>query len=105
MGMVKCKGTMLKKTLLVENFEEEKSKYLKNIQNKMKIKNIPPELVICWDQTGLHIVPVSQWTMEVEGSKRVETTGILQMIKGKLQVLDIYKNPILKQMFIVITLL
>ena len=29
MGMVKGKGTMSKKTLLVENFEEEKSKYLK----------------------------------------------------------------------------
>ena len=33
---------------------------------------IPPELVINWDQTGINIVPVSQWTMDVEGAKRVE---------------------------------
>jgi hypothetical protein len=37
---------------------------------------ILPELVINWDQTGINIVPVSQWTIEVEGAKRVEITGI-----------------------------
>ena len=36
---------------------------------------IPAELVINLDQTGLNIVPVSDWTMEVEGSKRVEVAG------------------------------
>lgn len=88
MGMVKRKGTTSKKIIVVENFEQEKSKYLKNIQNKMTMKNIPPELVINWDQTGLHIVPVSQWTMEVEGSKRVEITGIddKRQITGTLSI-------------------
>ena len=33
---------------------------------------IPAELVINFDQTALNIVPTSDWTMEAEGSKRVE---------------------------------
>ena len=33
---------------------------------------IPDDLVINWDQTGIHYVPVSSWTMEKEGSKRIE---------------------------------
>ncbi len=37
---------------------------------------IPDELVINWDQTGIHYVPVSSWTMEKEESKRVEIAGI-----------------------------
>ena len=35
----------------------------------------PPALIINWDQTGINYVPVSSWTMEVEGSKRVELVG------------------------------
>ena len=31
-----------------------------------------PELIINWDQTGIKIVPVSSWTMEQKGAKRVE---------------------------------
>ena len=34
------------------------------------------DLVINWDQTGMHYVPVSSWTMAKEGSKRVEICGI-----------------------------
>ena len=37
---------------------------------------VPPELVINWDQTGIHYVPVSSWTMEKEGSKRIEIVVI-----------------------------
>ena len=36
---------------------------------------IPAQLVINFIQTGLNIVPVSNWTMEVKGSKRVEVPG------------------------------
>ena len=28
-----------------------------------------------WDQTGLHYMPFSKWTMEKEGTKRVEVFG------------------------------
>ena len=36
---------------------------------------VPPELIINWDQTGLNYVPVSSWTMAEEGSKRIEIDG------------------------------
>ena len=40
------------------------------------MEDIPCELVINWDQTGIHYVPVSSWTMAKEGSERVEIAGI-----------------------------
>ena len=36
---------------------------------------IPASLVINWDQTGIHYVPVSSWTMESAGLKQVEIAG------------------------------
>lgn len=40
------------------------------------LEEIPPELVLNWDQTGLKIVPSSSWTMERCGVKRVDMLGI-----------------------------
>ena len=40
------------------------------------MEEIPYDLVINWDQTGIHYVPVGSWTMEKEGAKRVEITAI-----------------------------
>ena len=45
------------------------------IKNIASLDEIPPALIINWDQTGINYVPVSSWTMEVEGSKRVELVG------------------------------
>ena len=39
------------------------------------MEEIPDDLVLNWDQTGIHYVPVSDWTMEKTGSKRVEIVG------------------------------
>ena len=39
-------------------------------------KMSPPELVLNWDQTGIHLVPASTWTMNKEGSKRIEVSGV-----------------------------
>ena len=44
---------------------------------------IPPELV---DHTGIKIVPVSSWTMEKKGAKRVEIAGV----DDKLQITAIF---------------
>ena len=82
MELVKRKSTTSKKVLRVENFENEKSKLLNKIQNRVAEYGIPPFLIINRDQTGLHIVPVSQWTMAKERSKRVEIVGS----EGKCQI-------------------
>ena len=36
------------------------------------MEDIPSELVINWDQTGISIVPGSSWTIAPSGSRRVE---------------------------------
>ena len=42
----------------------------------MEMEEIPRQLLINWDHTGIQYVPVSAWTMAKEGSKRVEIAGI-----------------------------
>ena len=44
-------------------------------QNKSLHGRHPADLIINWDHTGLKYVPVSNWTMEVKGAKRVEIVG------------------------------
>ena len=41
----------------------------------MSLEEIPPDLIINWDQTGINYVPVGSWTMEKEGARRVELVG------------------------------
>ena len=74
MGYVKRKATS-KAKVSVENFAEIKADFLLDIKQVIVMDEIPAELVINFDQTALNIVPVSDWTMEVEGSKRVEVAG------------------------------
>ena len=33
-------------------------------------------MIVNWDQTAIKYIPVSNWTMAKEGSKRVEMAGI-----------------------------
>ena len=40
------------------------------------MEEIPAELIFNWYQTGLNLVPSSNWTMELRGSKRVEVAGL-----------------------------
>ena len=74
MGLVKRKGNT-KAKVDVEKFDEVKKLFHQDIRNVIVMDEVPPELVINWDQTGLNYVPVSQWTMEQEGAKRVEIDG------------------------------
>ena len=39
------------------------------------MEEVPAELIINWDQTGLNLVPASSWSMAAKGSKRVELKG------------------------------
>jgi len=41
----------------------------------MSLGSHPPQLIINWDQTAVHYVPVGSWTMELEGAKRVDIAG------------------------------
>ena len=74
-GFVKRKGTT-KGTLQVENFEEEKHQFLFDIKVIVAIEEVPPCLVINWDQTEIKYVPVSNWIMAKQGAKKVEIVGV-----------------------------
>ena len=74
-GYVKRKGTT-KGTLHVDSFDEIKREYLFDIKLIVAIEEVPPCLIINWDQTGIKYVPVSNWTMAPYGAKKVEIAGI-----------------------------
>ena len=59
----------------IEHFEEVKKEYLLDIKLIISMDEIPEDLVINLDQTGIHYIPVSDWTMAEGGSKRVKIAG------------------------------
>ena len=74
MRMVKRRASTKAKTTVI-NFDELKETFLQDIKHSMLMNEIPPELVINFNQTGIHYIPVSSWSMEMEGAKRVEVVG------------------------------
>ena len=40
------------------------------------MEEVPNDLIINWDHTGINYVPTSNWTMAEEGSSRVEIIGL-----------------------------
>jgi len=63
MGMVKRRVSS-KAKVDVENFHCIKEGFLLDVKNVMSSDKIPPSQMINWDQTAIHFVPTSSWTME-----------------------------------------
>ena len=57
------------------NFEENKTQFVYDVKAIMELEEIPDYLVISWDHYGIHYIPVSNCTMEADGSKRVAIAG------------------------------
>lgn len=76
MNFVRRKATTSKSKYKPADFAEVKEQFLNDVVSIVTMEEIPPELVLNWDQTGIHLVPVSPWTMDQAGSKRVEINGI-----------------------------
>ena len=74
MNFVKRKATT-KAKVNVEHFEKVKRQFFLEITNVATLAEIPFDLVINFDQIGINNIPVSSWTMEVQGAKRVEVAG------------------------------
>ena len=62
MGWVKRRASS-KAKVMVENFEEIKEDFLLDVRNIVLMDEIPGELIINWDQTGVNYIPVASWTM------------------------------------------
>ena len=90
-GFVKRKATTAAKSN-VENFDLLKEFLLEKIKNVVYMDEIPEDLVINFDHTGINYVPVTSWTMEQEVAKCVEvvakddkwqiTAVLLQRLQG-----------------------
>ena len=72
MHFVKRRATTKKPKITTTDFEASKTQFLYDAKALIELEEIPDSLVLNWDQTGIHYVPVSNWTMDEEGSKRVE---------------------------------
>ena len=71
---MKCKDTKAAHKLL-DDFPEVKQAFLQRVKSEVETWNIPHVLIINWNQTGSKLVPVSEWTMEREGTKQVAIIG------------------------------
>jgi len=74
LGFVKRRSST-KAKLPASNFTRLQEQFTYDARVLIDMMEIPDSLVINWDQTGIQYVPVSQWTMEREGMKRIEITG------------------------------
>ena len=61
MGLVKRRAST-KAKVDVADFEKIKKGFLLDVHNVMEMDEIPPDLVINFDQTAVHYVPVDNWT-------------------------------------------
>ena len=57
-------GTTFKSKNNVKRFKEIKKQFLQEVNTIVKMEEIPPELILNWDQTGIKIVPTTTWTMD-----------------------------------------
>jgi len=74
MGYVRRKGTQAARKV-PSDFPQLKEDFLQRISTAVSDHAIPRELVLNFDQTGVNIVPVSNWTMETQGAKQVPIFG------------------------------
>ena len=70
----KRRGTT-KYSMPLADFLQVKATFLQEIIDVVKMEDVPAELMINWDQTGLNLVPAPSWSMAAKGSKCVELKG------------------------------
>ena len=73
-NFVKRKGTKTARKL-PENFGSLKEKFLAGISDKVKEHQIPADLIMNFDETGLALVPAADWTLAEKGSRDVAMLG------------------------------
>ena len=75
MDFVRRKGTKAAKKV-PDNFPEICSAFLERVATAVKEHNIPPQLVLNMDETGLPIIPVSEWSLDEKGTTQVPIVGL-----------------------------
>ena len=72
---MKKKGTKASRTL-PDNFSDQTAKFVAEMRREVEEGRIPGDLIINIDRMGIKIVPCSEWTLDVIGSKQVAITGL-----------------------------
>ena len=57
-------------------FLQMKSRILNQISSTVILRDIPDKLGLNLDQTGIKIIPSTEWTMAAKGSRSVEVVGL-----------------------------
>ncbi|XP_019635711.1 PREDICTED: uncharacterized protein LOC109478536 [Branchiostoma belcheri] len=70
MNFVKRKGTKAARKV-PQDFDQTRDDFHQRIEDIVRENDIPDELVVNWDQTGINVVPVGGWTLAEEGSRQV----------------------------------
>ena len=91
MKFVQRKATTSKGKHTVTNFTQLKEAFLDDVDEAVTMEDIPVELILNWDQTGIKLVPCSSWTMEKQGEKRVEMVGV----NDKRQITVVFRGTFL----------
>ena len=68
MGYVKRRAST-KAKVNIDDFKAVENQFLFNVQAVVEMEEILDDLIINWDQTGIHYIPVGSWTMDKEGAK------------------------------------
>ena len=76
MGFVKGKATTALSKYNDADFEKANKEFLSEVTSVVGLEEIQPEMILNWDQSGIKMVPSSNWTLEKRGSKRVELLGV-----------------------------
>ena len=76
MKFVQRKATTSKSKHTVQNFAQLKEAFLADVTATVTMEEVPPELILNWDQTGIKFVPNSSWMMARQGAERVELVGV-----------------------------
>jgi len=74
MGYIKCKACS-KAKFEPSHCEQLKEQYFLDIKAVVEMEDIPADLILNWDHTGINIIPGCPWTMEEKGAKRVDCVG------------------------------
>ena len=74
MGFVKRKACSRSK-INVEDFDKVKKDFWLEVKSIVMMDETPKELIINFDQTALNYVSATPWTMEKQGTKRIEVIG------------------------------
>ena len=91
MNFVQRRATTAKSKYPVSDFAEIKKSFLTSLIQIVTMEEIPAELILNWDQTGIMIVPSNSSTMDKMGTKRVEIVGL----KDKRQITAVFCGTIL----------